>query len=116
MKGSAGNMLLMRIFIKESDRHGGEPLYLALLELLRDEGIKGGTALRGIAGFGAHSRLHTDRFLDLAKDLPVVVEAVDAEERIEGVLPKVDAMLESGLVTFEGVRVMTYAHPRGGQP
>lgn len=111
MKGHEEAMLMMRIFIKESDRHEGRPLYLELLHLLMEEGLKGGTALRGMAGFGAHAQLHTDRVLRLSQDLPVVVEVVDTEKAVNAVLPKVDAMLGSGMVTFEKMRVMTYAHP-----
>lgn len=113
MKGTSEEMLLMRIFIKESDHHEGRPLYLALLELFKREGLRGGTALRGIAGFGAHSGMHTDRILRLSHDLPTVVEVVDREEKVRAVLPKVDDMLESGLVTFEKAQVMTYSHPKG---
>lgn len=116
MKGVTGEMLLMRIFIKETDHHEGRPLYLALLEMLKREGVRGGTVLRGIAGFGAHSELHTDRILRLTHDLPVVVEAVDEEARIRAVLPRVDAMIDSGLVTFERAQVIRYAHPKQDAP
>jgi PII-like signaling protein len=111
----AVTMLLMRIFVAESDHHHGRPLYLAILETLKGAGIRGGTALRGIAGFGAHTPLHTDRILRLAQDLPVVVETVDSEEKIRAVLPQVEAMVESGLITFERVEVIRYAHPKQGE-
>ncbi|MFQ5509298.1 MAG: DUF190 domain-containing protein [Leptospirillia bacterium] len=111
MKGVSGTMVLMRVFIKETDRYEGKPLYLALLEMLKAEGLSGATALRGIAGFGAHSELHTDRILRLTNDLPAVVEVVDSEARVQAVRPRVDAMLDSGMVTFEKVEVMSYAHP-----
>ena len=110
-----GTMVLMRIFIKESDHYQGGPLYLALLELFQREGLAGGTALRGIAGFGTHSELHTDRILRLSQNLPTVVEVVDTEDKVNAVLSEVDAMLESGLVTFEKVEVMGYSHPRQHQ-
>jgi PII-like signaling protein len=109
-----GEMLLMRVFVKESDHFEGQPLYLALLETLQAAGIRGGTALRGIAGFGAHTELHTDRILRLSSDLPVVVEAVDSEERIRAVLPRLDEMIESGLITFERAEVIRYLHPNEG--
>lgn len=112
MKGLAGEMLLMRVFVKESDHFGGKPLYLALLEVLQGAGIRGGTALRGIAGFGAHTQMHMDRILRLSHDLPVVVEAVDEEARIRAVLPRLDEMIDSGLITFERADVIKYAHPR----
>jgi len=114
MKGFAGEMLLMRVFVKESDHFEGQPLYLALLKVLQDAGIRGGTALRGIAGFGAHTEMHTDRILRLSSDLPVVVEAVDDEARIRSVLPRMDEMIGSGLITFERADVIRYLHPQGG--
>ncbi len=110
MQGTS--MTLLRIFIKESDKYEGRPLYLALLEMCKAEGLKGGTALRGIAGFGAHSELHTDRILRLTSDLPTVVEVVDEEEKIRAILPKVDTMIDSGLVTLEKAEVMVYTHPK----
>jgi len=115
MKGLEGEMLLVRIFVKESDHFEGQPLYLGLLKALRDAGIRGGTALRGIAGFGAHTEMHTDRILRLSSDLPVVVEAVDDEARIRAVLPKLDEMIESGLITFERANVIRYLHPNQGR-
>ncbi|MBI5137052.1 MAG: DUF190 domain-containing protein [Nitrospirae bacterium] len=114
MKGIVGTRTLLRVFIKESDHHQGKPLYLELLRLFKEAGLAGGTALRGIAGFGAHAELHTDRILRLTQDLPVVVEVVDDEAAIRRVLPRVDAMLESGLVTLEKAEVIVYAHPRQG--
>jgi len=116
MKGITGTMRLMRIYIKESDHYDGEPLYLAILERLRDQGLSGATALRGIAGFGAHSKLHTDRFLRLTADLPTVLEVVGTEADIDAVLPQVDAMLDSGMITFETVQVMCYRHPEQKTP
>ena len=114
MKGLEGEMLLVRIFVKESDHFDGRPLYLALLEVLQDAGIRGGTALRGIAGFGAHTQMHTDRILRLSHDLPVVVEAVDEEDRIRAILPRLDDMIGSGLITFEKANVIRYVHPSQG--
>jgi len=115
MKGLEGEMLLMRVFVKESDHFQGQPLYLAILRALQDAGIRGGTALRGIAGFGAYTELHTDRILRLSHDLPVVVEAVDEEARIRAVLPQLDSMIGSGLITFERADVIRYVHPREGR-
>jgi len=115
MRGIVGTRMLMRVFIKETDHYQSGPLYLALLQMLKAEGLAGGTALRGIAGFGAHSALHTDRILRLSQNLPVVVEVVDTESRIRDVLPKVDAMIESGMVTLEKAEVITYSHPKDGE-
>lgn len=104
-----GEQTLMRIFVGESDRHGHQPLYLALVETLRRHGLAGATVLRGVAGFGASSVVHTTGILRLSADLPIVVEVVDAQERLERVLPALDAMMGGGLVTMERVRVIRYA-------
>jgi PII-like signaling protein len=103
---------LLRIFIGESDRHHGKPLYEWLLLRARESGLAGATVLRGIAGFGAHSRMHTAKILRLSEDLPIVIEIVDAREKIEAFLPVVDAAIGEGLATVEKVQVRFY---RGGQ-
>jgi PII-like signaling protein len=102
---------LVRIFVGESDKHGGKPLYQAIVEMLREEGMAGATVLRGIEGFGAHSRLHTHRILRLSEDLPIVIEAVDRAERIDAILPKLDEMVSEGMVTVERVEVIAYRAP-----
>jgi uncharacterized protein len=99
---------LLRIFIGESDTHDGRPLYEAIVETLRREGLAGATVLRGIEGFGKSSRLHTAHVLRLSDDLPIVIECVDASPRIEAVLPALDAMIGDGLVTLERVEVRLY--------
>ncbi len=101
---------LLRIFIGESDHFGQKPLYEAIVEEARKQGMAGATVLRGLAGFGAHSRLHTAKILRLSEDLPLVVEIVDTPEKIEELLPKLDEMIDEGLVTLERVRVITYRH------
>ena len=107
---------LLRIFIGESDKHGHKPLYQAIVEMLREEGLAGATVLRGIEGFGATSRLHTARILRLSEDLPIVIEVADTAERIEAVMPKIDEMVSEGLVTLERVEVVTYrAQPQDDQ-
>ncbi len=106
--GLRGERTLMRIFIGESDRHGGRPLYEALVELLRQRGCAGATVLRGIAGFGSSSVVHTEHILRLSLDLPIVVEVVDTEERLNALLPELDAMMEGGLVTMERANVIVY--------
>jgi PII-like signaling protein len=99
---------LLRIFIGESDTHDGRPLYEAIVETLRREGLAGATVLRGIEGFGKSSRLHTAHVLRLSDDLPIVIECVDASAKIEAILPALDAMIGDGLVTLERVEVRLY--------
>jgi PII-like signaling protein len=103
-----GEGKLLRIFIGESDRWHGRPLYQAIVERVREEGLAGATVLRGIEGFGADSRLHTARLLRLSEDLPVVIEIVDSAERIEAILPALDEMVGEGMVTVERVEVIAY--------
>ena len=103
-----GTGLLIRIYIGETDRWHEKPLYQAIVELLRTRGIAGATVLRGIEGYGARSHLHTTRILRLSEDLPVLIEVVDAEERIRAILPELDAMVGDGLITLEHVEVITY--------
>jgi uncharacterized protein len=107
--------VLMRIFIGESDRHGHRPLSEALVELFRSEGLAGATVLRGVSGFGAHSVFHSAKLLRLSADLPVIVEVVDAQEKIDAILPRVDEMMDGGLVTLEKVAVIRYTHHRDGR-
>jgi PII-like signaling protein len=102
---------LLRIFVGESDKHEGKPLYEWLVLEARKAGLAGATVLRGIEGFGAHSRLHTAKILRLSEDLPIVVEVVDALEKIEAFMPVVDGAIGEGLATLERVKVRFY---RGG--
>jgi PII-like signaling protein len=108
MHGFKGERVLMRIHIEERDKYHGKPLYEAIVELLRKRHYAGATVLRGIMGFGASSRLHTDRVVSLALDLPVVVECVETEERIQAILPELDEMIGGGLITLERARVIMY--------
>jgi len=108
MEKFIGEKVLMRIFIGEGDRHGHLPLYEALVELFRKEGFAGATVLRGLAGFGARSVFHTDKLLELSKDLPMVVEVVDSQEKIDAIMPRVDAMMDGGMITREKVHVTLY--------
>src|ERR671930_2271432 len=89
-----GRGLRVRVYFGERDHHHHKPLWAALLDLLRAEGAAGATVSRGIAGFGAHSRIHTARLVDLSSDLPLVLEWVDAQERVERLLPGLTAILE----------------------
>lgn len=104
----SSNGRLLRIYLNESDKYGGRPLYQWLLRKAREEGLAGGTVLRGLAGYGASSRLHTVKVMRLAADLPVVVEFVDSVEKIDAFLPVVDEAVGEGLVTLEKVTVRQY--------
>jgi uncharacterized protein len=109
--GLAGENVLLRIFIGEGDRFRHQPLYQAIVELLRLEGVAGATVLRGISGFGDHSVCHTAKLLDLSADLPLIVEVVDAPEKIESVLPLVEEMMAGGtggMISREKVTVVSY--------
>ena len=108
MHGFKGERVLMRIHIGERDKVHRKPLHAAIIELLHERGFAGATAFRGIMGFGANSRVHSDRFADLALDLPIVVECVETEEKIDAILPALDGMLGGGLITLERVRVIMY--------
>lgn len=113
MRKLTGENVLMRIFIGEGDRYRHQPLYQELVELFRREGFAGATVLRGIAGFGAHSVYHTQQLLDLSADLPLVVEVVDSEEKINAIMPFIDEMMAGGMITLEKVTVIRYC---GKQP
>lgn len=103
-----GEGLLLRVFCGESDTWHGKPLYEAIVERLRKEGMAGATVLRGIEGFGANSRIHTSRLLRLSEDLPVVIEIVDMADRIEAIMPALDEMIDEGMITLEKVQVIAY--------
>jgi uncharacterized protein len=100
--------MLLRIFLGESDRWNHQPLYEAIVLKARELHLAGATVLRGPMGFGKSSRLHTAKILRLSMDLPLLIEIVDAEEKINGFLPVLDTMLKGGLVTLEKVRVIDY--------
>jgi PII-like signaling protein len=100
--------VLLRIFIGESDRWHHQPLYEALVLKAREMHLGGATVLRGVMGFGKSSRLHTSKILRLSVDLPVVVEIVDSEEKINAFLPQLEGMMTGGLVTLERARVIHY--------
>ena len=104
--------VLLRIFVGESDRYDHRPLYEAIVIKARETGLAGATVLRGPMGFGKSSHLHTAKILRLSMDLPMVIEIVDTEEKINAFLPLLDAMMGGGLVTLEKVKVIRY---RGGQ-
>jgi len=108
MRKIEGEQVLMRIFIGENDKWERRPLYAALVELFRSKGLAGATVLRGVAGFGPRSILHTAGLLKLSADLPLVIEVVDSQEHLEAVLPEVDRMMSGGLITMEKVQVRRY--------
>jgi PII-like signaling protein len=99
---------LLRIFIGESDRWHGTPLYEAIVMKARELHVAGATVIRGPMGFGANSRLHTTKILRLSEDLPMIVEIVDAKEKIDELMPHIDEMVQEGLVTLEQVQVIKY--------
>ena len=104
---------LLRIFIGESDRWNGKPAYEAIVLKAREAGLAGATVLKGTMGFGAHSRLHTVKILRLSEDLPIVIEIIDAEEKIKAFLAEIDQIVREGLITMEPVQVIKY---RAGFP
>jgi PII-like signaling protein len=106
---------LLRVFVGEADKHDGKPLYEWLVLEARAAGLAGATVLRGISGFGAHSRLHTAKILRLSEDLPIVIEIVDSLEKIEAFMPVVDGAIGEGLATLERVTVRFY-RPGGKNP
>lgn len=110
-----GEAVLLRIFIGESDRWRGQPLYEAVVLRAREMHLAGATVLRGPMGFGKTSRLHTSKILRLSMDLPMVIEIVDSEEKINGFLPVLGEMMGGGLVTLEKVRVIHYGHGAGAE-
>ncbi len=104
-----GEQILMRIFVGEMDNYGRQPLYKAIIDLLIEEKFAGATMFKGVSGFGAHSVYHTDHILRLSQDMPIVIEVVDSEEKINSILPQLDEMVREGLITMEKVKVIKYA-------
>ncbi len=105
---------LLRIFIGENDRHAGLPLYEWIVRQARENGLAGATVLRGLEGYGAHSRLHKAKILRLSSDLPLVIEIVDTEEKIQSFLPLIDDAVGEGLATVERVEVHFYRSGKAG--
>ena len=105
-----GEAQLLRIFIGEADKHNGRPLYEQIVLKARELNLAGATVLRGVLGFGAHSRIHSAKLLDLSNDLPLVIEIVDTEEKIAKLMPFIDENVDEGLVTLEKVKVVKYRH------
>ena len=103
---------LLRIFIGETDQWNGQPLYKAIIILARKEKMAGATAIKGFMGFGCKSHIHTATLLRLSEDLPIVIEIVDREEKINQFLPHLDQMVKEGLITLEKVNVVMYRADR----
>ena len=102
--------VLLRIFVGESDRHGHQPLYETIVLKAREKQMAGATVLRGPMGFGKSSHLHTAKILRLSMDLPIVIEIVDSEEKVNAFLPVLDKIMGGGLVTLEKAKVIRYQH------
>jgi uncharacterized protein len=120
MHGLKGERVLMRVHIGERDKFHGKPLYAAIVELLRARHYAGATVYRGIMGFCASSTVHTDRIEALSLDLPIIVECIETQERIDAILPELDGMIGGGLITLERATVIMYRPHAGdagaGQP
>ena len=102
--------VLLRVFIGESDHYKGKALYEQIVLKAREMNLAGATVLRGIMGFGADSRMHSAKILDLAVDLPIIIEIVDTQEKIDLILPFIDEHVVEGMVTIENINVIKYRH------
>ena len=109
----SGEGKLLRIFLGEGDHYNGQQLFEAIVHLARTKGLAGATVLRGIEGFGAHSRMHKSAILDLSEDLPILIEIVDTSEKVEALLPEIDEIIERAncgvMMTVERVDVRKYS-------
>ena len=101
--------ILLRIHIGEADRYEGKPLYKKIVEVLRENHIAGATVLRGILGYGKSTIIHSASILDLSEDLPIIIEVIDNEDKIKAVRPKIESLIENGLITMEKIRVLKYS-------
>lgn len=102
--------VMLKVFIGESDRYKGKPLYEQIVLKARELNLAGATVTRGLMGFGADSRMHSSKILELSEDLPIIIEIVDTEEQINLLMPFIDETVEEGLVTLEKMRVIKYRH------
>lgn len=108
MRGFKGERTLMRVHVEEQDKFEGRPAYEAIMELLRHEHFAGATAFRAVEGFGASAQVHEEHAWSVTMDVPVIIECIDTDERIQAVLPQLDRMIGGGIVTLERVRVILY--------
>jgi PII-like signaling protein len=106
----AENSMLLRIFIGESDKYKGKPLYEVIVQKARELHLAGATVIRGILGYGVDSRMHKAKLLDLSEDLPIIIEIVDSQEKIDLLIPFLDENVTEGLITLEEVKVIKYRH------
>jgi len=109
MRGIEGEQVLLRLILSESRHHHHKPLFRAILELLRQEGVAGTTVLKGIAGFGHGRHVHTSVIEAVSTDLPLVIEVVDTQEHVDRVLPKLAPLMEGGVIMLERAHVIRYA-------
>jgi PII-like signaling protein len=116
MHGLKGERVLMRIHIGERDKYAGKPLYEAVVNLLRTRGYAGATVFRGVMGYGASGRISADHMELLSFDLPLVIECVETQEKIEAILPEIDGMIDAGLITLERAKVILYRGKHDNQP
>jgi uncharacterized protein len=115
MQQLAGERVLMRILMSETDKHNGKLAYQEIIRLLRERHLAGATVLRGSMSFGSHSQVHSDRIEVLSFDMPISIECVETEEQIRSVLPELDSMIGGGMITLERAEVIVYRPaPRGG--
>ncbi|WP_148134487.1 DUF190 domain-containing protein [Candidatus Formimonas warabiya] len=110
MTKATGQAVRLKIYIGESDRYKGVPLYHAIVLKARELGLAGATVCRGIEGFGAHSRIHSARILDISSDLPISIDIIDSTEYIQMLLPFLDEVVKEGLVIMEDVNIIKYAN------
>lgn len=99
---------LLRVFIGESDKQDGMPLYEWIVRKAKTTGLAGATVLRGIEGYGGHSRLHTSKILQLSTDLPIIIELIDTLEKIEAFIPTLEEVIKGGLVTLEKAKIRLF--------
>jgi len=106
----AEKSMLLRIFIGESDKYKGKPLYEVIVQKARELHLAGATVIRGFLGYGADSRIHKAKLLDLSEDLPIIIEIVDSQEKLDMLLPFLDESVTEGLITLEEIKVIKYRH------
>ena len=106
------NGILLRIFIGETDTYHGKPSFEQIVLKARELHLAGTTVIRGIMGFGANSRIHTTKLLTLSEDMPIIIEIVDTEEKIDSIMPFLDDVVQEGLITRERVNVIKYVHSK----